>query len=589
MSVSDDKIEMAENSNSLIARATQIMVVIIGLGLISMISSMLVSESLSGDAEKINRAGQLRMLAMKVSRAAVLDEHSTLTTDTKLIPSENDFNVAFLHLFDGGLIDELDQAELRIQYQKVDLFWQKLKSNGLTSNESNLKNLISKTDEYDHFVSEIDALVLLIQQKSEEKIGLLRAIHGISLLSVIIVAFVVLSRINKNIVSPLKRLIIVASAAGKGDFSLRSDYQEQNELGLLSQTINNMSEELKLTHDELEYRVKTKTSALTRSNQTLAVLYDTSKKLSEGNLQKFEKTILMRLQKHLGFGHILLTLTETNEKSIINLGTGTVISHNICSNQIKIPLCKRTKNFGYLTWDFPLEKQVEDWQLSLIETIADMFALARAHQQERLAENRLVIIEERSVIARELHDSLAQSLAYLKIQVALLTKKLDKQLSRERIDSTVEDIRQGLNRAYLQLRELLTTFRLKLDDPSIEHALKGTVAEFSSKSGHPIELDFNLYNKSLSANQEIHVIQIIREALSNIHRHAKAKKAEVSVLYKNKGFIVTITDDGVGMTKEHQLEGHFGLGIMQERAKSLNSKISIESTPSEGTSIQVKF
>lgn len=576
----NEQAEISENSRSLVARASQIMAVIIGLGLISMITSMLVLESLSGDAEKINRAGQLRMLAVKVSRADMLDRDDDEVSTTILREAREKFDLAFVHLFDGGLTDGLDEPALYSQYQKVAMLWKNIKINDAGSSVAS----------YDGFVEQIDRLVLLIQQESESKIGLLRAINGISLFSVVIVAFVVLSRINRNIVSPLKKLIRVASAAGKGDFSLRSEYKVENELGLLSRTINHMSEELKLTHTEFEQRVKIKTSALSRSNKTLAMLYDTSKLLSENTLKKSENKILTELEGNLGFGRVTIKLTEAPLDTLsIEIQTYSTINHGICFEQIVTPIKKQSKKYGDLVWEFDRSNKTQVWQLSLIETVAEMFASARAYEQERLAENRLVIIEERAVIARELHDSLAQSLSYLKIQVALLSKKLDKQLSREQIDSTVEDIHLGLNRAYLQLRELLTTFRLKLEDPSLENALSGTVAEFSSKSGHPIELDFNLNNKSLSANQEIHVLQIVREALSNVQRHANAKFAKVSVVHKESGFVVSITDDGIGMKKEHQLEGHFGLGIMQERAKSLRAKININSKKNKGTEVQVIF
>ncbi|MCF6193488.1 MAG: histidine kinase [Kangiellaceae bacterium] len=578
MDKTETEIDIAENSNSLIARASQIMAIIIGLGLVSMITSMLVAESLSGDAAKINRAGQLRMLAVKVSRASISRVQDGQVTD--LFAAKKDFDGAFVHLFDGGLTDALDDPEMRLQYETVAVHWNKIKT------ETTRLDL----QEYDRFVEEIDQLVSLIQRESEEKIGLLRGIHGISLLLVIIVAFVVLTRLNRNFVSPLKKLIRVASAAGKGDFSLRSSYHEKNELGLLSKTINDMSDEIKLTQADLEQRVKNKTSALSRSNQTLALLYSASKRLSAHSLQNSEKEIVAELEKNLGFGKMNLQLPESKVESLVlDLSDELDVTSGICFKQLKVAIGTQAKKHGYLIWNYKNNEQVDEWQVNLIETIADMLASTRIQEQERVAENRLVIIEERAVIARELHDSLAQSLSYLKIQVALLTKKLNKELSREQIDATVEDIHLGLNRAYLQLRELLTTFRLQLDDPSLENSLKGTVTEFASKSNHPIELEYNLNGKTLSANQEIHVLQIVREALSNVHRHAKASKAEVNVLNSSNEFVVSISDDGEGMQKEHQLQGHFGLGIMHERAKSLNASLDIKSELGKGTRIRVVF
>lgn len=595
MALTNLKPTSVENPNSLITKAVQIMIFIVGLGLISMISSMLVAESLSGDAERINSAGKLRMLAVKVSRSILLNEqhyfnHGQRSNYDQLSNHVEQFDLALLHVFDGGLTNQLDDPLIGAQYQKIISMWQTMSLKIFNSSQSKKVTLAFDVIKFDQFVVEIDGLVLLMEYESENKIKTLRAIHGISLFSVIIVAFIVLSRINKDIISPLKKLVSVASAAGKGDFSLRVDYDKENELGLLSKTINNMSEELKLTHEDLEEKVRLKTSALSRSNNTLAVLFNASKLLSEQDFKKAKVHIIKELEEMLGFGEIFVEFKTLEIGHIIfDSANQTHVKHNICFEQLKFPITKRSKKYGDMLWNYQANHQVEDWQLNLIETIADMFASAHTHELERLAENRLVIIEERAVIARELHDSLAQSLSYLKIQVALLTKKLNKQLPRDQIDLTVEDIRLGLNRAYLQLRELLTTFRLQLDDPSLKNALAGTVTEFSSKSNLDIILKFDLQNNSLSPNQEIHVLQIVREALSNIHRHAKATMASVNMQYQQGMFILKIVDDGIGINKEQQLEGHFGLGIMNERAKSLNAEFKIQSENNAGTTISVIF
>ena len=238
-------------------------------------------------------------------------------------------------------------------------------------------------------------------------------------------------------------------------------------------------------------------------------------------------------------------------------------------------------------------KKACDWQKQILKGMADIMATAIELDQKRTSENRLVIVEERAVIARELHDSLAQSLSYLKVQMSLLTRKMQKQVSQTQVEETIDDIKDGLNSAYLQLRELLTTFRLKLDDPSIKSALASTVIEFSAKCQHSIEFDYQLPANYLSANQEIHLLQIVREALSNIHRHAEASLAGISIKLKGTQVIVKIWDNGKGFpessldrTNNH---GHFGVGIMQERAKSLNTHIHIDNRQAKGTIIYFEF
>jgi len=173
--------------------------------------------------------------------------------------------------------------------------------------------------------------------------------------------------------------------------------------------------------------------------------------------------------------------------------------------------------------------------------------------------------------------------------MSLLTRKMQKGVPEEQVNETINDIKQGLNNAYLQLRELLTTFRLKLDDPSLENALQGTVAEFAEKCQHGIELKFEIPQNYLTANQEIHVLQIIRESLSNVHRHADASLAGVNLIKEDDKIKLEIWDDGKGLPTNLEQQGHFGLGIMKERAKSLNSVLNFKPNSPTGTKVLLEF
>ena len=235
----------ATASSSLIARAGQIMTVIITLGLISMISSMLVSESLSGDAAQINHAGALRMQAMRISRAHLNDsspQKEQITVEVKA------FEKQLNQLFSGGLTSARENPTIESHYQTILNLWQQLK----------LEKQITPVYSFDQFVISLDQLVLLLQKESEKKLSMLRLIQGISLLSVLVVAFVVLFRLNRTIVTPLKQLVEVASQAGKGNFEFKANYNANNELGVLARTINQMSSQLKTTYQDFEERVAQK-------------------------------------------------------------------------------------------------------------------------------------------------------------------------------------------------------------------------------------------------------------------------------------------------------------------------------------------
>lgn len=579
-------------SSSLVAKTGQIMAIIIGLGLSSMIASMLVTESLSGDAAQINDVGALRLQAMRISRAFLIekqlvekkntdlkDKESLFDTDTDTDTELSLFKAQFDKVFSGGFSNVRENKAIERHYQQILNTWTKFTQTTWRPGAAF----------FDQFILEIDQLVSLFQLESEKKLRLLRLIQGVSLFSILLVASVVLYQVNRVIITPLRRLMEVAAEVGKGNFELRAAYQEDNELGVLAETINRMSDELKSTYEELEDRVEIKTNELMRSNQSLEVLYHAASNLTNHKFYQTELQIINELESILGFGKV--TVERENLKldnSVICILSDLSQSEQLCLNRLEYPLEKATRRFGLLIWQIPKEKESSPWQTQLLQAMAGIIATAIELEQNRSAEDRLLIAEERAVIARELHDSLAQSLSYLKVQMSLLTRKVQKEVSTAQLSDTINDIKQGLNAAYQQLRELLTTFRLKLEDSSIERALQGTVNEFCAKCNHPIALNVDIPRHSLSANQEIHVLQIVREALSNIYRHACASNAGVSLSINHHKIQVEIWDNGSGISYDKHEPGHLGLSIMRERAKSLGSEISFD-TSHQGTRITVTF
>ena len=201
-----------------------------------------------------------------------------------------------------------------------------------------------------------------------------------------------------------------------------------------------------------------------------------------------------------------------------------------------------------------------------------------------------MLFEERAVIARELHDSLAQSLSYLKMQITRLKTLLKRKADEEVIMSVSNELQDGLNAAYRNLRELLNTFRLQITHPSLQAALDTTAKEFAEFSGVPISLNYNMLAKKLTPNEDIHVLQIVREAVSNAVKHAGASKIEIHC-DEIGGNAVTfnITDDGIGIDSAASKKYHYGLSIMQERASTLNGELTIEPGKLSGTQVSLKF
>jgi two-component system nitrate/nitrite sensor histidine kinase NarX len=201
----------------------------------------------------------------------------------------------------------------------------------------------------------------------------------------------------------------------------------------------------------------------------------------------------------------------------------------------------------------------------------------------------LLLLDERTIIARELHDSLAQALSYMKLQVSRLQTLIRRGESAEQLEAVSEEIREGLNNAYRQLRELLTTFRLQIQDGGLEQALNDTAAEFATRGKFHVQLNCESLPFSLSASEQIHLLQIAREALSNCARHAQANHAWISLRQINEVIELVIEDDGCGITPGFDTHQHHGLNIMQERSRSLNAQFHIGPRELGGTRISLSF
>ena len=224
-----------------------------------------------------------------------------------------------------------------------------------------------------------------------------------------------------------------------------------------------------------------------------------------------------------------------------------------------------------------------------------LICTALSLRKQRQQEHQIILFEERSTIARELHDSLAQSLSYLKIQVSVLERHLKNKLSESdapAIYQNIEQIKVGLGSAYHQLRDLLVTFRLTIDNDNFDEALHEAASEFALKGGFKMTVNNDIMTLNLSAHVQIDLIQIAREALSNTSRHAKAQNVEIRLGYEDgdKHIRMSIIDDGIGMSSGSvDQTQHHGLMIMKERASNIGGELIVADNKPNGTIITVRF
>ena len=226
----------------------------------------------------------------------------------------------------------------------------------------------------------------------------------------------------------------------------------------------------------------------------------------------------------------------------------------------------------------------------LAEWLASLAADQEAQllqQQSRLARHsdRLLRFEDRSAIANELHDSLAQSLASLKMQVRVLDDTL-RQDNEVAIWKEMENIQAGLDEANIELRELITYFRLPVDGNGVVSAIEKAVSRFRLTSSIEAVLQNHWPAVNLPVEYERQVLRIVQEGLANVRKHSGADMVRILLNQAHDARRVLIEDDGIGMSlTSGEIDNHFGLSIMQERAGSIGATLQLESEPGDGTRI----
>jgi two-component system nitrate/nitrite sensor histidine kinase NarX len=376
-----------------------------------------------------------------------------------------------------------------------------------------------------------------------------------------------------------------------------------------------MVEDLSAMYANLEARVAQKTEELARTNRSLELLYNTTSILSERALtNETLSEVLHEVERVVGIpaGVICAEGGQNRGFPLASTGLAPDGRPEACSNAscdecfaedalrehvaadgstvVLVPLAESGKSYGVMRLAVPPGRHPEPWQIKLAEAVGHHIGAALATARRAEERHRIALFEERSVIARELHDSLAQSLSYLKIQVVRLQALLDRAAPRHETDGVVEELRTGLNNAYRQLRELLTTFRLRIDGRGLPAALEDTVREFMRRTGLEIRLANALLGVELASNEEIHVLQVIREALSNVEHHARAQGVDIVLERNADGAVcVRVDDDGVGIGNDRAPTHHYGMAIMRDRAASLNGTLSVRRRRQHGTSVELRF
>ena len=593
------------------------------LVLLSTAATLWVSWQLDGGAAAVNEAGRMRMQTYRMSLSVGLGY-----TDMLLPKQIEEFDQSLSLLRTGAPERPLFvpwDSSVRAKFEALQRDWSNYRSRLLDGKPVISSDLLSETGE---FVSNIDALVLAIESHIARWTSLLYVLQ-ISVLAMAIVGAAILIYTGYVFVlEPVGQLKQAIEEIQLGNFDARVDHSSSDEFGTLAKGFNGMADNLQSSYRNLEHKVAEKTAELEEKRERLEGLYEVTALVANSTslddlAQGFVKSVarIARAdgvtvrwsdqdnQRYLmlaaqGMPQSLIDGEQCIEKGVCYCGAIVAdqglrvipiqaepsISSLPCANAgfrtvINIPVRLHERLMGEVDLFFNARVNPTPALRSLLEALGSHLASAMENLRLNALEKEAAVSQERIYLARELHDSIAQSLAFIKIQVQFLREAVQLGNSVE-IQQILEEIDTGVRESYGDVRELLLHFRTRTNVEDIEPALATTLRKFEHQSGIKAVLCMQGQGMPLSPDLQVQVLHIVQEALSNVRKHAQASQVSLNV-QQQPTWRFEVRDDGVGFSVNNdQLdETHVGLRIMKERAQRLGAELDIISDPGHGSSI----
>ena len=357
----------------------------------------------------------------------------------------------------------------------------------------------------------------------------------------------------------------------------------------------------------LLYRV---TSTLSSANTKTQILNDLLFLLKQhfnaaaGSIQLITDEGIMSLTAYYGIsedqansiqhapidGHLFSFETDVIDE--IQIRDNELDADDLPPTQLCIPVRYKIRTLGvinlFVDHNVNIDEETAYLLLSVGAHLGEFFERDKREQIRR----KQLIKEERNIIANELHDSLAQTLASLRFQVRILDQSVQPFGDFMAI-KTIESVEHGLEEATTDLRELIAHCRVPIEQQGLVPAIERAVEKFRKDTGIHILFQSNEETLHLPSNIELNAYRIVQESLTNIKKHASAYIVRVLLNHDEDGNVrILVENDGKGFDqrKIHSEEGeHLGLTIMKERARHLGGNLKIETEPDEGTRIELSF
>lgn len=615
-----------------------LLMTLVGLGLTmtAIGYTLLLSWQLEGGGTVINEAGSLRMrsyelgLAMEngQERSDIQHHIERFSQILALVqtgqPGEPSFVAAT-----GPIHEQL----LRVQ----DQWRQRMQVHARAVQEADDPALRQQAldrylQELPDFVGDINLLVAYVEADLTGKTTWLRLCQTALIFLALAASIAVLYLLYLWIVGPVRRMQAGIARMSQNDLDVRLAVESGDEFGQLAQAFNQMADHVQGVHRTLAERVAEKTARLREQNEEVGTLYEITDFLSgahtiEALCDGFLKRIMQRMQADGGTvrilderGNLYLTVHEGISDKIIDEERCIKVDDCLCGAATRqgvilvsdfreldgqrryrcqeegalalgvFQILVREQAIGSFSLHFLQERSIDSDERRLLETLGRHLGAAIENQRLIAREREYAIAHERNLMAQGLHDSIAQGLNFLNLQVQMLEDSLARENLAE-IREITPMLRTGVQENYEDVRELLLNFRSRLQDSSLDSEMHKSLDKLQRQTGLQGAIAISGDGPPLAPEQQLQVLFILQEALSNIRKHAHANRVDIAVA-NGRDFCLTVRDDGHGFQLDKASakgSDHVGLRIMQERADRLGAQLLIDSQPGEGTCVTVRL
>ena len=581
-----------------------------------------VSWQLEGGAAAVNEVGRLRMQAYRMSLSIGTAQPQRLQAQA----GEFTQGLETLRIGDPDrpLFVPWDDS-VRAQFVAVQNGWTQYRQRWVINTPATLDKLQPDTAE---FVAQIDAMVRGIESHMSRWTALLHLAQLFTMTLAVVGTAVLVFTGYLFVLEPVGQIKQALQRLQEGDLAARVNSTHTDEFGTLADGFNDMAQRVQTVHQNLEGRVAEKTAELQEKRERLEALYTiTSLVASATGLQELTSAFVQRLRPIARADAVALRWSdETNLRYLMLASDGLptqMVEAEHCVHAgdchcgspdarpglrvipirslapgrmkhcalagfetiVSIPIRLHDRLMGEVDLFFHAQIDVSDSDRSLLEALTAHLAAAMENFRLAALEKEAAVSQERSFLARELHDSIAQSLAFLKIQVQLMQDALGRDdLLQAKV--VLDEINIGVRESYADVRELLVHFRTRANAEDIEPALKTTLRKFELQSAMPTALQMEGQGMPLDPDLQVQVLHIVQEALSNVRKHAAATQVWLDVQQAPR-WRFEIRDNGTGFSNADDAhnDNHVGLRIMRERAERIGASLDIHSVPGRGSSV----